>query len=294
MLWHDRRGRFSPLRAATLLLISGPAIAGLYITFTTGWGPRPFNEAEHFIGLWAIRGLMLTLLITPLRRLARWPQLIDIRRMLGVAVWCYLAFHFFLYIGDQAYDLPKVAAEIVLRIYLTIGFVAFMGVTALAITSNDYMVRRLGGARWKKLHQLIYPIGVLACIHYFLQVKLDLFHPTILAGFFTWLMLYRISHWRLPRSFKRSDGELPLWYIAAMGVTTALLVAIVEAIGYWIGYGVSPLQVLQLNFVFLAGPRPVWYVLAGGMIMFLVGLVRIKPESSFTSRPAEPAARQAE
>jgi sulfoxide reductase heme-binding subunit YedZ len=294
MLWHDRRGRFSPLRAATLLLISAPAIAGLYITYTTGWGPRPINEATHFIGLWAIRGLMLTLLITPLRRLARWPQLLDIRRMLGVGVWCYLAFHFFLYIADQAYDLPKVASEIVLRIYLTIGFVALTGLTALAITSNDYMVRRLGGMRWRKLHQLIYPIGVLASIHYFLQTKLDLFHPTILAGFFTWMMLYRISHWRLPRSFKRSDGELPLWTIAALGLVTALLVAIAEAIGYWIGYGASPLQVLQLNFIFLAGARPVWYVLMGGMIMFLIGVVRLKPEGSFTSRPREPAARQAE
>jgi sulfoxide reductase heme-binding subunit YedZ len=293
-LWHDRRGRFSPLRAATLLGLMMPGIALVYAAIMDQWGPRPINEATHFIGLWGIRFLMVSLLMTPLRRLARWPQLVDVRRMIGVATWCYLAVHFFLYIVDQAYDLPKVASEIVLRIYLTIGFVAFTGLTALAITSNDYMVRRLGGMRWRRLHQLIYLIGALACIHYFMQVKLDVFHPTILAGFFTWLMLYRVSHWQLPRSFKRSDGELPLWYIALLGIVTAALTFVAEAIGFWIGYGVSPLMVLEMDFTFAAGVRAGWYVFAGGMIMFLVGLVRLKPEGGFTSSRAEPAARQAE
>jgi sulfoxide reductase heme-binding subunit YedZ len=274
-LWHDKRGRFSPLRAATLVLLAAPAIALLYFTLTDNLGPRPFTEALHETGLWAVRFLMLSLLVTPLRRMARWAKLVDVRRMIGVASFLYIALHLGLYIADQAFDLAKVASEIVLRIYLTIGFTAWLGLALLAATSNDYMVRRLGGMRWRKLHWLVYPIGVLALIHYFMQAKLDVFEPTVVAGLFLWMMLYRVAHWTTPRGFRSANGELPLWFILALGIGAAALTFAGEAIGLWLVHGIAPQMVLEVDFTFVAGIRPGWYVLAGGLILFAVALWRL-------------------
>lgn len=291
MLWNDRRGRFSPLRAGTLALLLSPFLYLVYLTFSgglmaaavanpvEGLGPRPVNEAIHHVGLWAIRFLVLTLAITPLRRMARYAKLVDVRRMIGVATFLYIALHLALYIVDQSYDLAKVASEIVLRIYLTIGFIAWLGLFVMALTSNDYMVRKLGGVRWRKLHQITYPVTVLAVIHYFMQSKLNVFEPTVLGGIFAWLMLYRIAHWTLPRSFLREDGELPLWFIAALAIVTALLVMLFEAFGLGLSLGVDPWLILSVNFTFDSGIRPGWYVLLFGAAMFLLALVRLRPAS---------------
>src|SRR5438552_1036800 len=120
-LWHDRRGRFSPLRAATLAVLVAPLLALAYFTATHALGARPRTEAIHEMGLWAFRFLLLALFVTPLRRIARYAPLVDVRRMIGVAAYLYIAFHLMLYISDQMFDLSKVASEIVLRYYLTIG-----------------------------------------------------------------------------------------------------------------------------------------------------------------------------
>src|SRR5499427_6500884 len=163
-LWHDRRGRFSPLRAATLVLLIAPFLALLYFTATHQLGPRARTEAIHEVGLWSLRFLLLSLFITPLRRIGRYAQLIDVRRMIGVASFLYIALHLVLYIADQVFDLGKVVSEIVLRYYLTIGFTAWVGLAVLAATSNDTMVRRLGGIRWRHLHWIVYPTAILGCI----------------------------------------------------------------------------------------------------------------------------------
>src|SRR5215470_9121725 len=177
-LWHDRRGRFSPLRAATLVLLVAPFLALLYFTATHQLGPRARTEAIHEMGLWSIRFLLLSLFITPMRRIARYAVLVDVRRMIGVASFLYIALHLVLYTADQVFDFGKVVSEIVLRYYLTIGFTAWLGLAVLAATSNDYSVRGLGGIRWRQWHRLIYPIAVLGCIHYFMQSKLEVFEPT--------------------------------------------------------------------------------------------------------------------
>jgi sulfoxide reductase heme-binding subunit YedZ len=114
-LWHDRRGRFSPLRAATLALLVAPGIALVWFALTHDLGPRPRTEAIHEVGLWAIRFLMLSLFVTPMRRIARYAVLVDVRRMLGVGCFSYMALHLALYIADQMFDFGKVVSEIVLR-----------------------------------------------------------------------------------------------------------------------------------------------------------------------------------
>ena len=122
--------------------------------------------------------------MTPLRRIARFNLLVDVRRMIGVGAFVYAASHISLYFADQMFDVWKVASEIVRRLYLTIGFTALLGLTALAVTSTDGMVRRLGGKRWQRLHNVVYGIGLLALIHYFQQTKADVSVPTFAAGLF--------------------------------------------------------------------------------------------------------------
>jgi sulfoxide reductase heme-binding subunit YedZ len=271
-LWHDRRGRFSPLRAATLALLVAPALALFWFALTHDLGPRPRTEAIHEAGLWAIRFLLLSLFVTPMRRIARYALLVDIRRMVGVGCFAYIALHLVLYNADQMFDLAKVASEIALRFYLTIGFVAWLGLAALAITSNNYMVRRLGGMRWRQLHWLVFPIAILGCIHYFLQSKLEVFEPTVIIGLFFWLMLYRILHWRFP-----PKGEFPLWFIGASWLVVGALVFIGEAIGFRVAFHAPILRVLVLDFNFRAGIRPGWYVWGIGLLVTLIGAIRARP-----------------
>src|SRR5437773_12322645 len=108
----------------------------------------------------------------------------DVRRMIGVGAFCYATAHILLYTTDQMFDLAKVASEIVLRLYLTIGFTALVGLSALAATSTDGMVRRLGPRRWQGLHQVVYGIALLALIHFFPPTKADIWLPTFVAGLF--------------------------------------------------------------------------------------------------------------
>ncbi len=143
------------------------------------------------------------------------------------------------------FDLWKVASEIVLRLYLTIGFVALLGLTALAVTSTDGMVRRLGGKRWQRLHNIIYGIGLLALIHFFQQTKADVAVPTFVAGLFGWMIGYRLLI-----KFRNTRDEPPAWMLLALSVVVAALTFIAEAIGIGIAFNVSPLRVLQTAFDF--------------------------------------------
>jgi methionine sulfoxide reductase heme-binding subunit len=271
-LWHDKRGRFSSLRAVTLVLLVLPLLIVIYYAVTQQLGPRPVNEAIHEVGSWGIRLLFVALFVTPMRRIARYAPLVDVRRMIGVAAFLYLMLHLALYVVDQAYDLPKVTAEIVLRYYLTIGFTAFVGMATLAATSNDYMVRKLSGIRWRHLHWWVYPIAILGMIHHFLQSKLQVFEPTWMAGILLWLLMYRVMHWAWPR-----NGEFPLWVIALSWFVAGALTFLTEAIAFSIAYNVPVLRVLEIDFNFQAGVRPGWYVWGVGAIVILIGLIRLKP-----------------
>ena len=152
-VWRDAAGRLSPLRIAVLAFLFVPVAVAIYDFNTEGFGARPLNNVIHRTGYWALIFLMTSLAVTPLRRIARFNLLVDVRRMIGVGAFVYAATHISLYVADQMFDLWKVASEIALRLYLTIGFTALLGLTALAVTSTDGMVRRLGGKRWQRLAQ---------------------------------------------------------------------------------------------------------------------------------------------
>ena len=286
-VWRDAGGRLSALRFGTLALLSLPIAIAIYDYGTVGFGARPVNDVIHRTGYWALLFLMMSLAVTPLRRIGRFGRLVDVRRMIGVGAFAYAATHIMLYVVDQKYDLWKVGSEIVLRLYLTIGFVALTGLVVLAATSTDGMVRRLGGQRWQRLHQIVYLIGLLALIHFFQQTKADVWLPTFVAGLFGWLMGYRLLIWR-----KTERGELSAWTLAVLSVAIAVLTFLAEAVGIGIAFNVSPLRVLETAFDFdFYSIRPGWLVLAAGLLVVGVDLVRVrlaKPRRSSTTATAKP------
>ncbi len=282
-LWLDRKGNLSWLRVATLALLVWPAVLAGYAASRSGLTGRPVNELIHRSGWWALIFLLLSLTITPFRASGRWGRLIDVRRMVGVAAAVYAGVHLSLYVLDQNGDVVKVAAEIVQRLYLTIGFVALLGLLALAVTSNDAMVKKLGGLNWRRLHQVTYGIGILGLIHYFQQTKADVAVPMAYAGLFLWLMGYRI----LARV--RGQGALDAPSLLLLTVVAALLTFAADAAWIWGLAGRPPLP----DFLSLYGPtlldtdlgvRPGWYVAGAGLAVVLLDLVRARMRPA--TRPA--------
>jgi len=269
-LWRDRRGRVSALRVVALALLLFPIAKALYDAPEIVQGARPLNDVIHRTGFWTLVFLAVTLAITPLRAIGRYGQLVDIRRMLGVGTFCYAAAHVVLYVADQSYDLAKVAHEITHRVYLIVGMIALLGLAALAITSTDGMIRRLGPLRWRRMHQAIYVIALLAIIHYFQQTKADVTVPVFVASLFGWLIGYRVLAWWEGRT------ELSTLSLLALAVAVSLLTFVGEAVGIGLAFGVSPWRVLDTVFDFDAGIRPGWQVLAAGLAVVLLDVVRAR------------------
>lgn len=284
-VWLGADGRLSVLRVAALAFLLLPIAIAIYDFRTTGFGARPINDVIHRAGYWTLMFLLTALAITPLRRVARFNQLVDIRRIIGVGAFAYAAAHISLYFVDQMFDLKKVASEIALRLYLTIGFVALLGLAALAATSTDAMVRRLGAKRWQRLHQAIYVIAALALIHYFQQTKADVSVPTFVAGLFGWLIGYRLLV-----KVRNARDEPPTWMLLALSVGLCALTFICQAIGIALVFRASPWAVLQMafdiDFDALDTIAPGWLVLAAGLCVVAVDLVRRR-----LAKPRRPASR---
>lgn len=266
-LWRDRRGRLSPLRAGTLALLSLPFAKALFQANEIAHGARPLNELIHRAGFWALIFLGVTLAVTPFRRVFRYGNLVDIRRMLGVGTFCYIAAHLTLFFADQSYDPGKFIHEISHRVYLIVGATAWVGLAVLAATSTDGMVRRLGGLRWRRLHQIVYAIALLALIHYFQQTKADVTVPTFAASLFLWLIAYRLFAWW------QETSELSTVSLLALALVVSIVTFAGEAIGIAIAFHVSPMRVLNTIFDFDAGIRPGWQILAAGLSVVAVDAV---------------------
>jgi sulfoxide reductase heme-binding subunit YedZ len=285
--WNDRAGRFAPLKAVTLVLVSIPALWLIFKALSTdltpspfGLGPRPFNEAIRFLGGWTIYLLLVTLAVTPARRLFDLGKLIQVRRILGVSALVYILAHFTLYVVDSRFDLAFVATEIVKRIYLLIGFTALLGLVALGATSTDGMVKRLGAIRWNRLHKLVYVITALGILHYYMQSKVDVSQPVLMTGFFFWLMGYRLM---AARGIK--EGLVPL---LVLSVAAALLTAAAEAAWYGIATGIGAWRPLLANLDFSYSIRPAWWVLAAGLAVSIAAEIckRVTLGGTPARRPA--------
>jgi methionine sulfoxide reductase heme-binding subunit len=268
--WNDYSRKLSPLKLTVFAALFLPAAWTLFAFLTGKLGARPLNEAIHQQGLWTIRLILIALAITPLRAVLQWQRLILVRRMVGVAAFAYVLFHFSLYVTDQNFNLVTVASEIVLRIYLTIGFIALLGLATLAATSTDKMVRRLG-RKWQTLHRLVYLICLLGLIHYSMQSKLEQWEPTIADGIFVWLMGYRLLAWKFA-----VRGRLSLGWIAGIGAVATVLTGLGEALYFYLAFHVDPLRVLPANFSLQTGVRPAVIVGAFSLIVLAAGLARTR------------------
>jgi sulfoxide reductase heme-binding subunit YedZ len=269
-LWRDRRGRLSLLRIATLAILLLPLAKALFEADAIANGARPLNDLIHRAGFWALVFLGVTLAVTPFRRVFRYGNLIDIRRMLGVGTFCYIAAHLTLFFADQSFSIGKAVHEITHRVYLIIAATAWLGLATLAATSTDGMVRRLGAFRWRRLHQIIYVIALLALIHYFQQTKADVTVPTFAAGLFFWLVAYRLLAWW------QDTSELSTQSLLALAILTSIVTFLGEAVGIAIAFHVSPLLVLGMVFDFDAGIRPGWQVLAAGVAVVVIDAMKAR------------------
>jgi sulfoxide reductase heme-binding subunit YedZ len=169
-------------------------------------GANPVEELLHRLGKWGLNFLLITLAVTPLRRLSGWNWLIRFRRMLGLFAFFYVAMHFLTYAGlDQRFDLAAIVEDIAERPYITLGMTALVLLLPLALTSVNAMMRRLG-RRWQQLHRLVYPITILGVWHFYWQVKLDTLEPSIYAAILAALLGYRLVDWRRRRGRGRAAG----------------------------------------------------------------------------------------
>ena len=171
-------------------------ICGALQLFGASLGADPVKKLEHECGKTALNFLLLTLAVTPVRTLTGLPQLLRLRRMLGLFVFFYAVVHFTVYLVlDLELNLPLVGADIVKRPYITVGFTALLLLVPLALTSTNGMMRRLG-RRWQSLHRLIYVIAALAVWHFYWQVKRDVREPLLYIGVLALLLGYRLVRWR--------------------------------------------------------------------------------------------------
>lgn len=237
--WLDRQGRFSTLRAVAFALVLMPALILASEAWMGQLGAKPWTRAVHDTGTWAVRLLLVTLAISPLRRILDWPKLIGIRRMLGLSVLAYAAGHLTLYCIDLGFHWGLIVSEIAKRFYLVVGITTLMGLVALGATSTDGMIRRMGAQNWQRLHNLVYPIALLALLHFALQAKIDVTQPVLMSGLFALLMAYR--------GLARLKIAPTAPVLAATALATGLATALCETAWYAFATGASAWLVFQAN-----------------------------------------------
>jgi sulfoxide reductase heme-binding subunit YedZ len=161
-------------------------------------GANPVEKITHRTGDWSLRFLLITLAVTPLRKVFGWKFLMRYRRMFGLFAFFYVCLHFATYlVFDHFFDFSEIAKDIVKRPYITVGFSAFVLLIPLAVTSTSKMKKRLGKS-WQRLHQLVYVIAVCGILHYLWLVKADLLQPLLHAAILILLLAVRVWFQRKP------------------------------------------------------------------------------------------------
>ncbi|MBM3506285.1 MAG: sulfoxide reductase heme-binding subunit YedZ [Alphaproteobacteria bacterium] len=265
----DKAGTFAPLKAAVFVLVVAPGVWIAWRYFTGNLGGFPLKVLLNETGLWGLRFIIVTLAITPLRRVLQWPKLITVRRMIGIAAFTYSAVHLWVYVPYMAYDWGRIGSEVVLRFYLLVGTIAVLAMLPLAVTSTDAMVKRLGGARWRRLHQFVYAVGVLAMLHFYLLL-IKTYDPEghVLAGSLVLLLLYRVLYaWR---------GTMPTPWLIGLSIFAAAATMIGHAAFFAINSNgrLSAWAFLSSNFTLDGWMNPGWIVLALGLGVTLAGWIR--------------------
>src|ERR1035438_8391326 len=184
------RSRWSKI--AVFLVCLAPFARLLWRYRTDDLTPNPIEFITHFTGDWAIRFVVATLAITPVRKLLHQPDLIRFRRMLGLFAFFYATLHFATWFGlDKNFDTHEILGDFTKRRFIVAGLVGYLCMLPLAITSTKGWIRRLGGRRWQFLHRLVYVTGLAVVIHYYWLVKSDLRLPLLYGSLVAMLLAYR-------------------------------------------------------------------------------------------------------
>jgi methionine sulfoxide reductase heme-binding subunit len=184
-------------------LISINALIPLAFLVFDGWrGRLGANPIEFFLrttGMMTLVFLLITLAVTPLRKIFGWNALVKYRRMLGLYAFFYGCLHLTTYsVFDKSFSIPAIVADVVQRPFIAVGMLAFFMLIPLAVTSTNGWVKRLGGKNWSKLHKLTYPIAILGVIHFWMIVKSDIFYPVLFGLVLLVLLGYRLMPKRKP------------------------------------------------------------------------------------------------
>lgn len=183
------------LQPAIFLLCLGPLGLLIWQGFTGGLTANPIEFITHRTGDWTLRFLLITLAVTPARRLTGWNPIIRCRRMLGLFAFFYGSLHFLtLIVFDHFFSITSILEDIAERKYITVGFAGFVLMIPLAVTSTQAMVRRLGGRRWQALHRLVYVSAIAGVVHYLWLVKVDVRPPLRYAAILAVLLGFRVWH----------------------------------------------------------------------------------------------------
>ena len=184
--------RHPAVRFIIFIICLLPAVLLLTNFFLDELGANPFEELTRRSGEWTLRFLLIVLAITPLRKITGQGWLMTYRRMLGLYAYFYACFHLLTYLWfDQFFDWQEIYIDIIKRPFITVGILAFILLTPLAITSTNNWMKRLG-KRWKQLHQAVYVIAILGVLHFIWLVKADLRTPLIYAAILLVLLGYRV------------------------------------------------------------------------------------------------------
>ena len=177
---------------------------------TGGLGANPIEACNRFLGEWALRFILITLAVTPLRELLGWSVLARFRRMLGLFAFTYAVLHLTSYVVlDQFFHWGEIWTDILKRRFITVGMIALTLLVPLAVTSTNRMVRRLGGRRWQVLHRVVYVVAVAAVVHFYMMAKADVREPLVYAGLLAALLGYRVVAGLRRRAARRRRSPRP-------------------------------------------------------------------------------------
>lgn len=181
------------IKPALFVLCLAPFAILLKNVAADNLGANPIEAINRYTGDWTLRFLLLTLTITPLRRLSGWSMPMRFRRMLGLFAFFYVCMHFLSFAWlDQSFRMEEIIKDVIKRPYITLGFTSFLLLIPLAATSTDAMVRRLGARRWQILHRLVYVAAIGGVAHFIWMVKSDYSEPLIYAALLSVLLGLRV------------------------------------------------------------------------------------------------------
>jgi sulfoxide reductase heme-binding subunit YedZ len=193
------------IKVPVFVLCLAPFLWLSWLFWKQDLGPNPLETITHFTGDWAIRLIVATLAITPLRKLLQLPDLIRFRRMIGLFAFFYGCLHLAIYLYfDRQLLFSSILRDVAKRPFITMGMASFLLMLPLAVTSTKGWIRRMGGKRWQGLHRLVYASAVAAVIHYYWLVKSDVRLPRLYGALVAILLLFRAAVWLRARAPKKA------------------------------------------------------------------------------------------